>query len=308
MAGVGMAAALAKAELRRRAARARKSRPKSRLKRKTLKQIDRAMALLEGRGEVAPELTIHETRKALKRTRALVRLQRGSLGAKRCRRTNQALRECGRRLAGARDAEVVLDTLERLVRAHPKQLARSPGVEALRVRLLAERVRAGGQTGHGTSARAEVLVQLHGVRADLTRWQPRRSDRAAAREGLHELYRQGRKRARVARKANSSEALHDWRKRVKDLRYAAEALGLERVAERADALGETIGEEHDLWLLSRCVRRHRSCFAGDKPARKALRRLIAKRRRALRKKALRLGKELYRRPPQRFVKRCLPSS
>jgi CHAD domain-containing protein len=303
--GVGVAAALAKAELERRSAQGREREPRSRLQRKTLKQIDLAIALLEGRGQEPPGQTVHETRKALKRARALVRLQRQALGGKRYRRHNAALRRCGRLLAGARDAEVVVDTLDRLIERHPKQLASSPGVAALRIRLLAERQQAGGTTLHGAPTRAEVLGLLRATRLELERWRPSQGDRATAREGLHSIYRQGRLRQRRAHKANTSEALHDWRKRVKDLRYAAEALKLRKVAETADRLGETIGEEHDLWLLSQRLRRHRSCFKGNKAARKALRRLIAQRRQRLRKRAFRLGKELYKQPPKRFVRRAL---
>ena len=49
---------------------------------------------------------MHETRKALKRLRALVRLLREELGEQAFERENAALRDVARRLAGARDAEV----------------------------------------------------------------------------------------------------------------------------------------------------------------------------------------------------------
>jgi CHAD domain-containing protein len=298
-----VAAALARAEYERRSARRS---PRSKLQRATLAQIDLAIALLEGRSEVPPGQTVHETRKALKRARALVRLQRPALGAKRYRRLRTALRDCGRRLAVARDAEVVVDTLEELIRRHPKQLAHSPGVALLRERLIAERGQVEAHTRHGAPTRAAVLERLRATRLDLERWKPRQGDRATAREGLGEIYRQGRRRRKRARSAKTSASLHDWRKRVKDLRYAAEALKLREVARTADRLGETIGAEHDLWLLSQRLRRHRGCFKGDQAARSALRRLIAQRRRRLRKRAFRLGQALYRRPPKRFVRRALP--
>ena len=108
------------------------------------------------------------------------------------------------------------------------------------------------------------------------------------------------------------EALHAWRKRVKELRYAAETLDrggkrckpVRRVARRADRLGEMLGEEHDLALLEARVRDKRSrTFASERKVRKRLLRLIASRRRKLRKRALREGERLYRRPPRRFVRR-----
>ncbi len=301
--GVGVAAALAKSELER-----RKRKKGSRLRRLTLEQIDVAIALLEGRRDAPAGRTIHETRKALKRARALVRLQRGALGEGRFARGNAVLRRAGRRLASARDAEVVLEALDALVERHPKRLARSAGVVRLRVQLVAERERAQAQTRHGAEVRAVVLAELYGARVDLERWQPSQGDGRTAREGLRALYGAGRKRGRRARKVRSSAALHEWRKRAKDLRYAAEALQLRGVAKRADRLGEAIGEEHDLWLLEECVRRRRGCFKGDKASRKELLRRIARSRGRLRKKALKLGAGLYGEPPKRFVRRQLPRS
>ena len=70
--------------------------------------------------------TVHETRKALKRLRALLVLLRPELGAKRYARENAALRDCGRRLAGARDAEVMLGTLDSLVRRDPSHFTAAP--------------------------------------------------------------------------------------------------------------------------------------------------------------------------------------
>jgi hypothetical protein len=101
--------------------------------------------------------------------------------------------------------------------------------------------------------------------------------------GLSNIYRQGRRRHRRAARSKGDRAVafHLWRKRVKDLRYAAEALdrleparghqtrqkpagkrlrkqraarteanAIRRTARRADELGELLGEEHDLVLLA----------------------------------------------------------
>ena len=152
------------------------------------------------------------------------------------------------------------------------------------------------------------------MRERLERWTPRKGDRKVARDGLRRLYRQGRQRGRRARKEQTSVALHQWRKRAKDLRYVAEMLEgrdkqrrrrLRRVARLADRLGETLGEEHDMALLAEQVRSNRDCFKGEKATRKALERHIARRRSRLRTRAWQLGERLYRRKPDRFVRRLL---
>jgi hypothetical protein len=303
-----VAAALAKGELERRASRSSaggedglRKRPRSKLQRMTLEQIDLAIALLEGRGKAPPERTVHETRKALKRARALVRLQRDALGGKRFRRENGALRDAGRRLARTRDAEVVVDALDALMRRHPKRLAHSAGVRELRARLTAERERMRAQSQQGAQTREAVLAELRATRRRIARWQPADRDRKTARAGLRRIYRQGRERQRRARRVRGSDTLHEWRKRVKDLRYAAEMLKLREVAAHADRLGETIGEEHDLALLATRVRVHRDCFKGEQAARRDLKKLIERRRERLRRRALGQGERLYRRKPARFV-------
>ena len=92
---------------------------------------------------------------------------------------------------------------------------------------------------------------------------------------LGRIYRQGRSRHRRAQTITSgrARAMHRWRKRVKDLRYAAEILDrrdgdtragqsasgpddtfIADVARRADELSELLGEEHDLVVLAARLR------------------------------------------------------
>jgi CHAD domain-containing protein len=335
------------------------------LRRVILGQLDLAIELLEsateapsdeGSGKSAAH-TVHETRKAIKRLRALLRLMRTELGPKRFARENAALRDCGRRLARARDAEVMVGTLDALVQRHPKKLAGHRGVRELRTRLVAERERAagssptaggpptaggarssggpdlGGAPGPGRSGREgrpAGAEDLRAIRARVLAWElpdrggGRRGPAKLLGPGLERIYREGRRGLRRAgrsplRRTGDLE-LHAWRKRVKDLRYAAETLDrgdhgeaarrVRRVARRADHLGEILGEEHDLALLGRTISDRPELFAGGRAkrarrARKTLLKLIARRRKRLRRRALREGERLYRRKPRRFTRRLL---
>src|SRR5215213_4499072 len=77
-------------------------------------QLETAIERLEGRTDEQLGTAVHETRKSLKRLRATVRLARDELGDEVYRRENGAFREAGRRLAGARDSRVLLETLDAL--------------------------------------------------------------------------------------------------------------------------------------------------------------------------------------------------
>src|SRR5437763_13387486 len=61
-----------------------------------------------------PTGAVHAARKSVKKERALLRLMRGSVDGSRRRRENAALRDAARRLSGARDADVMIETLDEL--------------------------------------------------------------------------------------------------------------------------------------------------------------------------------------------------
>jgi hypothetical protein len=345
--GVG----LARAERDRRTASAERARarqfallPDERLgdgiRRMALGQLDLAIELLANDGAVPAGKAIHEIRKALKRLRALIRLLEDELGEQAYARESAVLREAGRRVARARDAEVIVGTLDELISLRPGKLAHRRGVARLRSRLAAERDAATRGALGDRETRAQVLGDLRAMRDRVARWSLSDADGIQAVEpALRRLYRQGARRHRRAMRGRGrARAMHEWRKRVKDLRYAAEMLDradpadrvrsgrrggggrrrkrargggqaghLRRVARRADLLGERLGDEHDLVMLAARVRAARA--ASPKAERlgrgtqRALLKLIARRRKRLRKQALREGKRLYRRTPKEFLSR-----
>jgi hypothetical protein len=202
-----------------------------------LAQLDLAIEHLRGESSVAPEEAVHETRKALKRARALMRLLEGELGTKRADRERAVLRDAAARLAGARDAEVMVSTLDALVERHPRKLGRRHrGVMELRADLERERMRASARTLGDALTRERVAQELADVRARVARWKlpKKRSAGELTGPGLEHIYRAGRTgRRRAGRGRAGPRALHRWRKHVKDLRYAAEALDV-REPESAD--------------------------------------------------------------------------
>ncbi len=249
---------------------------------------------------------VHESRKSLKRLRALSRLLRPALGADGYRRENGALRDSARHLAGARDAEVMVATLAALVADRGEQREPDEEFETLRAHLLAERERASEHLHADAGPARSAAADLDPVRQRIASWVASDAGFDAIEPGLRRMYREGRERYRTARRDPTAEHLHEWRKRVKDLRYCAELLApvapdrLTGVAERADQLGEALGDEHDLTVLEAFADAHPDLFAT--PAeRKRLRKLARRRRAELRRDALRQGRALYARRPRRFT-------
>jgi CHAD domain-containing protein len=248
---------------------------------------------------------VHETRKAIKRMRALARLLRYELGEEEFKRVNGSLRDAGQRLSGARDADVRLATLRSLRARHPRALALE-GVDRLEQRLELE-----GEQASAPSPPNGVLEDIAAMRSDLARWNLVDHELGMLAPGVERIYREGRRRYTRVRdeQGSNAEHIHDWRKRVKSLYYALDMLGAKDMvgahpaARRADRLGDLLGEEHDLWMFLAYVDQHADIFSEDAPARGKLVKRVKRRRKRLRKRALALGGQLYRRKPVGFTRR-----
>jgi CHAD domain-containing protein len=241
---------------------------------------------------------VHELRKTIKRMRALARLLRIQLGKAAFEAANDSLRDAGRRLAAERDAQIRLATLERLRMRHPKALDRQ-GIDRLRELLSAERDRGRGHTEDRT-----LLADIRAMRATLRDWRAFELEPAALERSLRRIYKQGRRRYKEAHRGKpDSRELHDWRKRVKSLTYALEASGGSRAAmhdlrRTAKRLGDVLGEEHDLWMLTTYLDERADAFEGDEDAHQELLARIDRRREGLRKRAMKLGRQVYELSPE----------
>jgi CHAD domain-containing protein len=236
---------------------------------------------------------VHDARKALKRGRTALRLGRDLLGPRRYRRENEALRDAGRELSGARDAQVLLETLN--------GLTPPGGFHSFRSELAAA-AQSNGRTPEA------VAGELRAARGRVVRWrlaEPDGSDQLS--QGFERIYRRGRKALRAVRKDPSVENLHELRKRSKDLWYAAQLLRdchparTRELADRAHVLSDLLGSDHDLAIL-----RERALSEPDRltPAeRELLEDLIERRRKRLRRKALDQASRLYRRKPRKLARK-----
>jgi CHAD domain-containing protein len=260
-------------------------------------RFDTAIAELERLGH-DPVRAVHEGRKAIKRLRAVLRLARGALGDNAYRRENASLRDAGRRLAPLRDAMAMSDVLEALAAQSHSEIEEGE-LERVRKRLRDRSDNVHVLLDSPTGAVADVLVSLRAARVRL-RDEPLAADGLRPLlKGLRGVYRRGRACYRSAREDPSTENLHAWRKRAKDLRYGAELLReadpkrLRPIRREARTLSELLGHDHDLAVLAES--------AGDC---QSILTAIAGRRSRLHREALTLGKQLYAASPRRFARRA----
>jgi CHAD domain-containing protein len=256
-------------------------------------RIDHAVAELRGRSDSSVEEAVHEARKDLKKLRALLRMTRGELGEDTFRRENTCFRDAGRELAGVRDNDVMLETLMAL------DLPAGMGWE---LRKAIQDQRALGDGDGRRTAAAGVVAMLHEARGRVDQWPLERDSFDALHDGLERTYRRGRRDFRAVRSEPTVEALHEWRKRVKDLWYQHTLLRalwppvMQAVGGEAHELANRLGDDHDLAMLADWVREHAEAEPEFSEA-------VERRRSELQDEAMALGERLYADKPSAYLRR-----
>jgi CHAD domain-containing protein len=257
-------------------------------------RIDHALDELRGKTDSTPEEAVHGARKDMKKLRALLRLVRGELGEQRFARENACFRDSARELAGARDADVMLGTLDSL------ELPGGLGWELRKV-IQADRERDGAGGDRDEATRDAVSILKEG-RKRVGDWPLEDDSFDTLAGGLERTYRRGRRDFKAARTEPSVEALHEWRKRVKDLWYHQTLLRplwppvMTAVGDEAHELSDRLGDDHDLAVLGDWFREHTEPDPDLQAA-------IDRRRAELQRDAFALGARLYADKPSAYVRR-----
>lgn len=214
-------------------------------------QLGNAAARLQADADL--ETGVHEARKSLKRTRALLRLIRPGLGEASFRKANARLRDIARGLSAARDRDVVRGLLKVLLEAKPA-LAKAAN------RLLAVLDEAAPAATNGSAAPArhvdEALREIDAVQREIGEitLQPASFETIVA--GLTKCHRAGRKALVWAlQNTDEEEPLHElrksaqayWRQMVLIQQAWPEAF-LARAA-AAKLVADLLGQDHDIALL-----------------------------------------------------------
>jgi len=223
--------------------------PQHAVRRLGCEQIDRAMRAL-----TAAELSggaVHETRKCLKRIRALLRLVRPGLTGEDFQRENSRFREIGRLLSPARDAQILTETLLKLEPyADP---AANAALAVLKQHIGAAMPAAGVQPNSATIATAREHL-LEG-RASIAKLTVTGTNFGAVESGLMDGYRKGLELFERTYRSGTDETFHEWRKCVQlHWRHMALLLRawpdmLTARVEAARQLSQILGEAQDLAVL-----------------------------------------------------------
>jgi CHAD domain-containing protein len=255
---------------------------------------------------------IHDARKRLKETRALVRLFSAALGS-RAKQENRALRDIARLLSSSRDAHALLTTFDELATAPGSGVPLKPeAVRAIHERL-EQRYRT--VTAHVSldSSLAAARTALAQARERASTWKLKRNGFAAVAPGLKRSYRIGRSQLKLLHDPQgqiigSDTDFHEWRKRVKDQWYQTKLLrplwheGLGGRQKALKSLATLLGDDHDLSVLRSTLAEEPALF-GKPSLVVRLDQLAAAKQLALRQEALPLGLRLYAEKPRAYLDR-----
>lgn len=270
------------------------------LLKKTIRDLSRKSASTQSEG-------VHSARKKLKQLRGILRLVQSGSSNKVYRKENRAFREAGRPLSQARDADVMTEALDELVK-HYQQNVKTNAFKNLKLALKKRRrgMRKGLAGKQGV--KREVSASLKKATSRIEDWASIPNDFNIILRGLKTTYSSGKNEMDVALGEKSIETLHAWRKSVKYLRYQLDILEplwspvIGPTVQELHHLADLLGSDHDLAVLEGLV--GNGCSDCCEPEEKELlNALVNQRRQELQTEAFVIGPKLYAESPKQFTKR-----
>ncbi len=255
-----------------------------------------------------PEKALHNARKRIKALRALLHLVWPGDEAF-CRTENDRYRAISASIAGPRQATALIETIDRLAEDFAENAA-DAGLAGIRAMLVRHRALSGhGEAGLGPvldTAIAECQAGFAALQALALPDLPENAADVLA-DGALATLRRARKALQQSRERGEADDFHDLRKAVK--RHAAHLSLLRKLwpspvkprRERAEALGESLGELHDVFVMRHMIEAGEAPFDGPEP--KHLVKLLKRSEKALRKLCLNDAAELFEDKPRRTARR-----
>ncbi|WP_443750344.1 CHAD domain-containing protein [Asticcacaulis solisilvae] len=198
-----------------------------------------------------PDHEVHDLRVSGKRIRAWLRILRDAMGEEAFARENAMVRDLGRLFSGRRDSHVLIRTLEALEKDGTAHFAPAD-TASLRAALQAEA--ASIETAMPMpDALSHVRDALFPARRRL---EGLTLSHAHPRTAFRRIWKKASAAHAEALKTRDTEALHEWRKQAKSLRYQLEALKdiwpkrVSRWNRQLKMQGDLLGQDHDLSVLA----------------------------------------------------------
>jgi CHAD domain-containing protein len=270
-------------------------------------EMEYAHKQVVGKPNGSRDEAVHEVRKCGKKLRALLRLVRPAIGNRNYQCENTAFRDAARPLTEVRDAKVLIETLDKLVKHFADQVRGQP-FTTIRKQLMVHHREVRKHVLDDKQAFAAVTTAVREALERLNDWADIPDQWSAIGNGVQQVYKQARRAFKEVTSEATVTTLHEWRKQVKYLRYQLEILRtlwpeeIEPLAGQTAHLGELLGDDHDLAVLRQTLTDDPARF-GDEKALEMLFALIDRRRKELQEEGMQLGSQLFQDSPKAFVRR-----
>jgi CHAD domain-containing protein len=250
---------------------------------------------------------IFEVRKCFKKVRAALRLVREELGDDLYREENWCFRDAARPLTEVRDAEVLVETVDKLTQQFAKAI--EPGAFAkIHEALLANQQEVTRRVLDEDKALAAVKEVAIRALARLPEWKIAHDGWAALESGLRRVYRSGHRALALAAENPTVLNLHECRKQARHLRGQLQLLeaawtGSEKgLGDQTQKLSQLLGDDHDLAILRETLAADPLAYGGHRIL-KGVFAVIDRRREELERQAFTIGRKLYKDSPRVFTNR-----
>jgi CHAD domain-containing protein len=287
------------------------------VKRVTMEQLELAAAQFFDT-ELGLGGAVHESRKSIKRVRALLRLVRSEIPERVYVFEDESLRETARLLSAVRSAQGVLNAANSVHQLYNDLLAKGTFEEMLS-RLERRRDVAELNAAEDPNLVGRVVRGLERAYHRYGSWPTDaetrevygmgiRDDYDAVSPGLTKTYDSGRQNMVTAYRRGGPSDFHQWRKRVKDMRHQMEFLAplwpevVVGTAMTLDRLGNILGEGNDLADLESLLR-ERPDLCPNPRERSLFRALAGQRRTELQLASEILGRRVYAEKPKSLTSR-----
>ena len=257
--------------------------------------IDASKAKHNGKGS-----PVHETRKHLKKARAALRLVRGEIDGDVWKKEERCLAKVGRLISEVRDAEVRLQTVRQLqefARGKKRSFEETEELLAFELDSFLAAFSEWPQEAEERLCRTLERIQ---------KWPLDGLSCKRLRENVQTTYKRGRRVLKAAAKETSTENLHTFRKRAKELWYQLRLLRplaprvFKELNDELKTIGEYLGQVHDLAFVAQ---RLSSIGPARKQGHRILNAIIASRGSELEFTAIALGERFYAERPRQFARR-----
>ena len=263
--------------------------------------IDDAVKCAGGKGRNIHE-TVHSLRKSCKKLRGLIRLVRPVFEDYQAE--NAAFRDAARDFSLLRDGGVLIETYDSLLASYKDQIDR-PRFAPIRRRLTLLQ-KALSESNDNADMLKEFRETMMQARKRARRWRIAGDGFESLGPGIRKSYKGAQRAMAEAAKQPTAEAVHEWRKRVKDHWYQTRLLcpiwqtPMKAHSEVADRLGDMLGKHHDLEVFRQ---RLGGDELGDPSDLDVLAGLVRRRQKTLEEAAFSIGARLLTESPASFTRR-----